>query len=97
MLKMFMMKTVLKKILEPSKKEGLIESIANFLKNLYRLNFDYLAVICPSDGGNDFIRINDLYVSELTRAMSETGYAIKGLDVIELKMLLFMKWVLILP
>jgi hypothetical protein len=29
--------------------------------------------------------------------MSETGYAIKGLDVIELKMLLFMKWVLILP
>ena len=61
--------------------------LANFEKPLPVEFFDYLAVICPSDGGKSkiSIRINDLYVSELTRAMSETGYATVAIDVIETK------------
>lgn len=61
--------------------------VANFDKPLPVEFFDYLAVICPSEGNKSkiSIRVNDLYVSELTRAMSETGYATVGIDVIETK------------
>lgn len=61
--------------------------VANFDKPLPVEFFDYLAVICPSEGSKSkiSIRINDLYVSELTRAMSETGYATIAIDVIETK------------
>lgn len=61
--------------------------VANFEKPLPIEFFDYLAVICPSEESKSkiSIRINDLYVSELTRAMSETGYATIAIDVIETK------------
>jgi hypothetical protein len=61
--------------------------VANFDKPLPVEFFDYLAVICPSEGSKSkiSIRINDLYVSELTRVMSETGYATIAIDVIETK------------
>ncbi len=61
--------------------------VANFDKPLPVEFFDYLAVICPSEGNKSkiSIRVNDLYVSELTRAMSETGYATVSIDVIETK------------
>lgn len=61
--------------------------VANFEKSLPVEIFDYLAVICPSEESKSkiSIRVNDLYVSELTRAMSETGYATVSIDVIETK------------
>ncbi|MFV5686814.1 DUF6563 family protein [Flavobacterium sp. GB2R13] len=61
--------------------------LADFEKPLTEEFFDYLAVICPKQENKSkiSIRINDLYVSELTRAMSETGYATLMIDVIESK------------
>ena len=61
--------------------------VANFEKPLAVEIFDYLALICPSEESKSkiSIRVNDLYVSELTRAMSETGYATVSIDVIETK------------
>ncbi|MFV8325033.1 hypothetical protein [Flavobacterium sp. ZS1P14] len=61
--------------------------LANFEKALTEEFFDYLAVICPKQENKPkiSIRINDLYVSELTRAMSETGYATVVIDIIESK------------
>lgn len=61
--------------------------LANFEKPLAEEFFDYLAVICPKEDNKPkiSIRVNDLYVSELTRAMSETGYATLEIDVIESK------------
>jgi hypothetical protein len=61
--------------------------LANFEKPLTEEIFDYLAVICPKEENKTkiSIRINDLYVSELTRAMSETGYATLVIDIIESK------------
>jgi hypothetical protein len=61
--------------------------LANFEKPLAEEFFDYLSIICPKQENKPkiSIRINDLYVSELTRAMSETGYATLAIDVIEPK------------
>lgn len=61
--------------------------LANFEKPLLEEFFDYLSIICPKQENKPkiSIRINDLYVSELTRAMSETGYATLAIDVIESK------------
>nr|WP_315176970.1 DUF6563 family protein [uncultured Flavobacterium sp.] len=61
--------------------------LANFEKPLVEEFLDYLAIICPKEENKSkiSIRINDLYVSELTRAMSETGYATLAIDVIESK------------
>jgi hypothetical protein len=61
--------------------------LANFEKPLAEEFLDYLAFICPRQENKSkiSIRINDLYVSELTRAMSETGYATLAIDVIESK------------
>jgi hypothetical protein len=61
--------------------------LANFEKPLAEEFFDYLAIICPKEEIKPkiSIRINDVYVSELTRAMSETGYATLAVDVIESK------------
>ena len=61
--------------------------LANFEKPLVEEFLNYLAIICPKEENKSkiSIRINDLYVSELTRAMSETGYATLAIDVIESK------------
>ncbi|MFV8377238.1 hypothetical protein [Flavobacterium sp. LB3R33] len=61
--------------------------LANFEKPLLEEFSDYLSIICPKQENKPkiSIRINDLYVSELTRAMSETGYATLAIDVIESK------------
>lgn len=61
--------------------------LANFESPLADEFMNYLGVICPTQEGKSkiIIRIDDLYVSELTRAMSETGYATIVLDVIEVK------------
>ncbi|WP_414000060.1 DUF6563 family protein [Flavobacterium sp. W1B] len=61
--------------------------LANFGKSLEVELLDYLSVICPNQEGKHkiSIRIIDVYVSELTRAMSETGYATLVLDVIKEK------------
>lgn len=61
--------------------------LADFEKPLELEISDYLAIICPKGENKSkiSIRVNDLYVSELTRAMSETGYATLGIDVIEAK------------
>ncbi|MFV7234386.1 hypothetical protein [Flavobacterium sp. ZB4R12] len=57
--------------------------LANFEKPLVEEFFDYLSVICPKQENKPIIsiRINDLYVSELTRAMSETAYATLVIDI----------------
>nr|WP_309759109.1 DUF6563 family protein [Flavobacterium sp.] len=61
--------------------------LANFEKSLSEEFFDYLSIICPKDEKKPkiSIRVNDLFISELTRAMSETGYATIEIDVIESK------------
>ena len=61
--------------------------LANFENALVEEFTDYLAIVCPKQENKSkiSIRINDLYVSELTRAMSETGYATLVIDIIEPK------------
>lgn len=59
--------------------------LANFEKPLEEEFFNYLSVILPSANKNIAIRINDLYISEFTKAFSETGFATIVLDVIEQK------------
>lgn len=61
--------------------------LANFETSLVEEFSNYLGVICPKDENkpNISIRINDLYVSELTRALSETGFATIVVDVLEIK------------
>ena len=59
--------------------------LANFQNSLTEEFSDYLNVVCPKEEAKEKIdiRITDLYVSELTRAMSETGYATLVMDVIK--------------
>lgn len=61
--------------------------LANLEKPLSEEFFDYLPIICPKQENKPkiSIRINDLYVSELTSAMSETRYATLAIDVLESK------------
>ena len=59
--------------------------LANFEKPLEEEFFDYLSVILPPSSKTISIRINDLYISEFTKAFSETGFATIVLDVIEQK------------
>ncbi|KDN54249.1 DUF6563 family protein [Flavobacterium seoulense] len=61
--------------------------LADFETSLPEEFLSYFAVICPKKDNKPAIvvRINDLYVSELTRAFSETGYATVVIDVIEIK------------
>jgi len=59
--------------------------LANFEKPLEEEISNYLSVILPSANKNIAIRINDLYVSEYTKAFSEVGFATIVLDVIEKK------------
>ena len=61
--------------------------LANFEKPFTDELYDYLTVVCPIQENKKkiSIRINDLYVSELTRSFSETGYATIVLDVMEQK------------
>ena len=59
--------------------------LANFEKPLEEEILNYLAVILPSGNKKIAIRINDLYISEFTKAFSETGFATIVLDVIEQK------------
>ena len=61
--------------------------LANFETSLVEELKNYLEVICPKDENKAkiSIRINDLYVSELTRAFSETGYSTIVVDIIEIK------------
>jgi hypothetical protein len=59
--------------------------LANFQNSLTEEFSDYLSVVCPKEEAKEKIdiRVTDLYVSELTRAMSETGYATLVMDVIK--------------
>ena len=59
--------------------------LADFEQSLVEDLSDYLTIICPKDDTKSSIsiRVNDLYISELTRAMSETGYATIAIDIIE--------------
>jgi len=59
--------------------------LANFEKPLEEEILNYLSVILPSANKKIDIRINDLYISEYTKAFSETGFATIVLDVIEQK------------
>lgn len=59
--------------------------LANFEKPLDEEILNYLSVILPSANKKIDIRINDLYISEYTKAFSETGFATIVLDVIEQK------------
>lgn len=59
--------------------------LADFEKPLEEEILNYLSVILPPSNKNIAIRINDLYVSEITKAFSETGFATIVLDVIEQK------------
>lgn len=59
--------------------------LANFEKPLEEEILKYLSVILPSAKKNIVIRINDLYVSEYTKAFSEVGFATIVLDIIEQK------------
>jgi hypothetical protein len=57
--------------------------LANFEKPFEEEILNYLSVILPASNKNIAIRINDLYVSEITKAFSETGFATIVLDIIE--------------
>jgi hypothetical protein len=59
--------------------------LSNFEKPFTDELYDYLSIVCPKQENKKkiAIRINDLYVSELTRSFSETGYATIVLDIIE--------------
>ena len=61
--------------------------LANFENPIIDEFSGYLATVCPKEKNKSeiSIRINELYVSELTRAMSETGYATIVVDIIEPK------------
>lgn len=59
--------------------------LADFEKPLEEEILNYLSVILPASNKNIAIRINDLYVSEITKAFSETGFATIVLDIIEQK------------
>ena len=61
--------------------------LANFEKPLSEELYDYLSIICPKEEKKEqiSIRVNELYVSELTKAFSETGYATIAIDVIQSK------------
>lgn len=59
--------------------------LANFEKPFEEEILNYLALILPSANKKIAIRINDLYISEFTKAFSETGFATIVLDVIEQK------------
>jgi len=61
--------------------------LADFETSLSEEFLNYFDVICPKqdDKPKIAIRINDLYISELTRAFSETGFASIVIDVIEFK------------
>lgn len=57
--------------------------LANFEKPLEVEILNYLKVILPEANKKIDIRINDLFISELTKAFSEVGFATIVLDVIE--------------
>ncbi|MET0758838.1 MAG: DUF6563 family protein [Flavobacterium sp.] len=61
------------------------KSLANFEKPFEVELQGYLSVVYPKGEGKQkvSIRVNELYISELTQATSETGYATLTIDVVE--------------